>query len=54
MGASLLLAVLSIIPLIVTGALSPETALLPLPVALISLLMFQGVVWWKQGLWSKR
>lgn len=44
-GMSLFLGLLSIIPLIVTGSLSPETALIPLPVALISLLMFQGVVW---------
>jgi hypothetical protein len=44
-GLSLLLALLSIVPLIITGSLSPETALLPLPIALISLLIFQGVVW---------
>ncbi len=46
---SLLLALLSIIPLLVTGSLSPETALLPLPVALVSLLIFQGVVWLRKN-----
>ncbi len=43
-GASLLLALLSIVPLFVLGMLSPETALIPLPVALVSLLIFQGCI----------
>ncbi|HLC75637.1 MAG TPA: sodium:solute symporter family protein [Candidatus Peribacterales bacterium] len=42
-GASLFLAVMSVIPLFVLDILSPETALIPLPIAFLFLLVFQGV-----------
>ena len=39
---SIALAGLSVAPLIFTGTLTPETAILPLPISLILLLIFQG------------
>lgn len=53
-GFSLLLALLSIVPLVITDSLNPETALLPLPVAFISLLILQGVVWFSTKYSSSR
>jgi len=42
------LAALSIVPLLMTGTLTPETSVIPLPVSLFSLLAFQGLVRWRQ------
>lgn len=42
------LAAVSVIPLLATGTLTPETSIIPLPVSLVSLLIFQGLVHWRR------
>ncbi len=42
------LAALSIVPLLATGTLTPETSIIPLPISLICLLIFQGIAHWRQ------
>lgn len=42
------LAAISIIPLLLTDTLTPETSVIPLPVSLVLLLLFQGVVRWRR------
>lgn len=42
------LAALSVVPLLATGMLTPETSVIPLPVSLVSLLVFQGFARWRQ------
>jgi SSS family solute:Na+ symporter len=42
------IAALSVVPLLITGTLTPETSIISLPVSLVSLLIFQGFVHWQQ------
>jgi SSS family solute:Na+ symporter len=44
---SVLIAALSVVPLLLTGALTPETSVIPLPVSLVGLVLFQAVVFWR-------
>ncbi len=45
---SVALAALSIVPLLITGTLTPETSAIPLPLSLVFLVLFQGVARWKR------
>lgn len=42
------LAALSVVPLLITGTLTPETSVIPLPISLVLLLIFQGIARWRQ------
>jgi SSS family solute:Na+ symporter len=42
------IAALSVVPLLVTDILTPETSVLPLPVSLVALLIFQGIAQWRR------
>lgn len=41
------LAALSVVPFLVTGTLTPETAIISLPISFIGLLVFQGIARWR-------
>lgn len=46
---SVAFAALSVVPLLATGTLTPETSILPLPVSLVLLLIFQSIARWSSG-----
>ena len=45
---SISIAAVSVVPLLATGTLTPETSIISLPVSLIALLFFQGIARWRQ------
>ena len=47
------LAALSVVPLLAMGNLTPETSVIPLPVSLVLLLIFDGISRWKRHLQTR-
>lgn len=41
------IAALSVVPLLATGTLTPETSIIPLPIAVVLLSVFQGISRWR-------